>query len=200
MAEWETVLITIFSSLSIILGSCANLLVIISFILFSSVREGTSLFLISLSVADFLVCAVYQPLLVNCFNHPDQSQFCVLAKSFLGYGLLTASLNGLLTVTFDRFVSIYLPYKYVVWITERNTALLVKLSWVVSLVMGTLNAINYSSARIVAHVYTTAIIVVVPVLYGVIYNEARKRQERECCREDAIVWCAKVSRALVLYW
>ena len=161
MAAWETVLFTIFNCFSLVLGSFANFLVIISFILFSSVREGTSLFLISLSVADFLVCTVYQPLLVYRFNHPDQNKFYVLTQSFLGYCLFTASLNGLLTVTFDRFVTIYFPYRYMVWITESNTALLIKLSWVVSIVMGILNATSYTGVKFVAQVYTTAIIVVV---------------------------------------
>jgi len=185
MTAWESVLFTIFNCFSILLGSCANFLVIISFILFSSIREGTSLFLISLSVADFLVCTGYQPLLVHRFNHPDQNQPYVLAQSFLGYGLFTASLNGLLNVTFDRFVTIYFPYKYVVWITERNTFFLIKLSWVVSLVIGILNAISSTGARIVAHVYTTAIIVAVPILYRVIYNEARKQARRLTERSTA---------------
>ena len=178
MTVWETVLFTIFNNFSIVFGSFANLLVIISFIVFSSIREGTSLFLISLSVADFLVCTVYQPLLVYCFNHPDQNKFYVLTQSFLGYCLFTASLNGLLTVTFDRFVAIYFPYKYVVWITERNTALLIKLSWVVSLVTGTFTTTSSTGARIIAHVYTTVIIVAVPILYCIIFNEARKQARR----------------------
>ena len=185
MAAWESILFTVFNCFSILLGSCANFLVIISFILSSSIREGTSLLLISLSVADFLVCIVYQPLLVYRYNHPDQNQSYVLAQSFFGYGLFTASLSGLLNVTFDRFVTIYFPYKYVVWITERNTSLLIKLSWVVSLVIGILNSINSTGARIVAHVYTTAIIVAVPILYGVIYNEARKQARRLTERSTA---------------
>ena len=51
--------------------------------------------------------------------------------------------------------------------------MLIKISWVVSLVMGILNVISSTGARIVAHVYTTAIIVAVPILYGAIFNEAR---------------------------
>ena len=185
MIVWEKVLFTIVNNFSIIFGSFANFVVIISFILFSSIREGTSLFLISLSVADFLVCTLYQPLLVHRFNHPDQSTFYGLTQSFLGYGLFTASLNGLLTVTFDRFVAIYFPYKYVVWITERNTALLIKLSWVVSLVTGTFTTTSSTGARIIAHVYTTVIIVAVPILYCVIYNEARKQARRLTERSTA---------------
>ena len=185
MTAWETVLFATFNCLSIIFGSFANFLVIVSFILFSSIREGTSLLLISLSVADFLVCTGYQPLLVYRFNHPDQNKFYVLAQSFLGYCLFTASLNGLLTVTFDRFLTIYFPCRYMVWITESNTALLIKLSWVISLVMGILNAASYTGVKIVAQVYTPAIIVVVPILYGVIYNEARKQARRLTERRTA---------------
>ena len=118
------------------------MLVIRSFLIFSCAREGTSFFLINLSVADFLVCAVNQPLLVFRFNHPNQNKFFLLTQSFLVFGLFTASLNGLLTVTFDRFVAIYFPYKYVIWITEKITARLVLTAWMVSLMMGILNCIQ----------------------------------------------------------
>ena len=59
-----------------IIGSCANFLVIVSSLLFVSILdiEGTSSFLVNLSLADFLICAVYQPLLVIRFNQPDQDR------------------------------------------------------------------------------------------------------------------------------
>ena len=177
MASWETTLFTIFNSWIIILGGCANLLVICSFILFSCAREGTSFFLINLSVADFLVCAVYQPLLVFRFNHPNQNKSFLLTQSFLGFGLFTASLNGLLTVTFDRFVAIYFPYKYVIWITEKITVRFVLTAWMVSLMMGILNCISRAGLSC-AHKYTTAVIIAVPILYAAIYREARKQARR----------------------
>ena len=176
MAAWETILYTIINSILIMLGSFANLLVISSFILFSSIREGTSFFLINLSVADFLVCALYQPLLVYRFHHPDQSNLFELPQRFLGYGLLTASLNGLLSVTFDRFVAIYFPYKYVIWITEKNTARIILASCVISFAMG-LICLSKAALRL-AYVYNTAIIITVPILYCVIYREARKQAGR----------------------
>ena len=152
------------------------MLVISSFILFSSVRGGTSFFLISLSVADFLVCVLFQPLLVYRFSHPDQSKLYELTQRFLGYGLLTASLNGLLSVTFDRFVAIYFPYKYVIWITEKNTERLILASCLMSFAMG---LICLSKAALtLAHVYTTAIVITVPILHCVIYREARKQAGR----------------------
>lgn len=175
MTDRETFFFTIFNSLLIILGSCANLLVTGSFILFSSIREGTRLFLVSLSVADFLICAVYQPLLVFRFSHPDQNQFFLSTQTLLGYGLFSASMNGLLSVTFDRFVAIYFPYKYLIWITSRNTAIMISISWFVSLVMGIINCINNTRSRIVSHLYATTIIIVVPILYGIIYKEAIKQ-------------------------
>ncbi|XP_078352099.1 adenosine receptor A1-like [Oculina patagonica] len=180
MAAWETVLFTIFNCLSLVIGSCANFLVIVSSLMFISVRdiEGTSFFLVSLSVADFLLCAVYQPLMVIRFNHPDQTQSYLLSMSFFGYSLMTASLNGLLAVSFDRFVVIYLPFKYITWMNETNVALLISISWVVALAIGILNLSNNFGAKVIAHLYTTIIIVVVPILYGVIYKEARKQARR----------------------
>ena len=177
MAVWETVFFTVFNCLSLVIGGCANFLVIVSSLLFISVRdiEGTSLFLVSLSVADFLLCAVYQPLLVIRFHYPDQNQFYQPSSLFFGYSLAVASLNGILAVSFDRFVAIYLPYKYINWMNERNVAFLISVSWVVALAVGILNVSGNFGAKVIAQLYTTITIVVVPILYGVIYKEARKQ-------------------------
>ena len=177
MAVWETVFFTVFNCLSLVVGSCANFLVIVSSLLFISVRDiqGTSLFLASLSVADFLLCAVYQPLLVIRFNHPDQNQSFLVSTWFLGYSLMTASLNGLLAVSFDRFVAIYLPFKYITWMKETNVALLISISWLVAIATGILNMSNNFGVKVAAQLYTTIVIVVIPILYGVIYKEARKQ-------------------------
>ncbi|XP_078349571.1 adenosine receptor A2a-like [Oculina patagonica] len=180
MAALETVFFTVFNCLSLVIGSCANFLVIVSSLMFISVRdiEGTSLFLVSLSVADFLLCAVYQPLLVIRFNHPDQTQSYLLSMLFFGKLLMTASLNGLLAVSFDRFVAIYLPFKYITWMNETNVARLILISWVVALAVGILNLSDNFGVKAFSHLYTTIVIVVVPILYGVIYKEARKQTQR----------------------
>ena len=177
MAVWEAVIFTGLNCLPVVIGSCANFLVIVSSLAFRSVRdiEGTSLFLVSLSVADFLVCAVYQPLLVVRFNQLNQDRSFVLTTSFIGYSLVTASMNGLLAVTFDRFVAIYLPFKYITWMNKKNVALLISISWVVALVAGISALSEIFVVKVISQLYTTIIIMAVPVLYGVIYKEARKQ-------------------------
>ena len=180
MAVWETVFFTVFSCFSLVVGSCANFLVIVSSLLFISFRDiqGTSLFLVSLSVADFLICAVYQPLLVIRFNHPDQNQTYLVIMRFFGYSLMTASLNGLLAVSFDRFVAIYLPFKYVTWMKESNVSLLILISWLVALAIGILNLSDNVGVTVTAQLYTIIVIVIIPILYGAIYKEARKQARR----------------------
>ena len=180
MAVWEAALFTALNCLSMFIGSCANVLVIVSFLLFISVRdiEGTSLFLVSLSVADFLVCAVYQPLLIIRFNQPEQDRSFVLSTSFIGYSLVTASTNGLLAVIYDRFVSVYLPFKYIAWMKKRNVALLISMSWLVALVAGISALSETFGVKVISQLYTTIIIMAVPILYGVIYKEARKQARR----------------------
>lgn len=162
-----------------IIGSCANFLVIVSSLLFISVGdiEGSSLFLVSLSVADFLVCAVYQPLLIIRFNQPDQDRSFVLTTSLIGYSLMTTSMNGLLAVTFDRFVAIDLPFKYITWMNKKNIALLISISWLVALAAGISALSEIFSVKVISQLYTTIIIMAVPILYGVIYKEARKQAE-----------------------
>ena len=130
MADWDSVLIVFFNSGTAILGSCANLLIIISFFVFNSSRQPTEILLINLSLADFLVCAGYQPLLVLKFKNYGVSQ---VYMSFIGHSVITASMTGLLAVNFDRFSAIYFPYKYITWMTEKNTISLVTISWMISL-------------------------------------------------------------------
>lgn len=180
MAGWQTVLFTVLNCLSMIIGSFANLLVIVSSLLFISVTEieGTSLFLVSLSVADFLVCAVYQPLLVLRFNHPDQNRAYSLSQYFFGFSLMTASINGLLAVTIDRFVAIYLPFKYIYWINEKNVAVLISLSWLVALAIGIINLSTNLVVKVIVCFYVAMTIVLVLLCYGVIYKEARKQARR----------------------
>lgn len=117
MADWDSVLIVFFNSGTAILGGCANLLIIISFFVFNSTRQPTEILLINLSLADFLVCAGYQPLLVLKFKNYGVSQ---VYMSFIGHSVITASMSGLLAVNFDRFSAIYFPYKYITWVTEKK--------------------------------------------------------------------------------
>ena len=178
MAVWEAAFFTALNCMPMFIGSCANFLVIVSSLLFISVRdiEGTSLFLVSLSVADFLVCAVYQPSLIIRFNQPDQERSFVLTSSSIGHSLMTASLNGLLVVTFDRFVAIYLPFKYITWMNKKNIALLISISWLVALVLGISSAIF--GVRVISGLFTTLIIIALSILYGVICKEARRQARR----------------------
>ena len=175
MADWDSVLIVFFNSGTAILGSCANLLIIISFFVFNSTRQPTEILLINLSLADFLVCAGYQPLLVLKFKNYGVSQ---VYMSFIGHSVITASMSGLLAVNFDRFSAIYFPYKYITWVTEKNTISLVTISWMISLSAGLLIVSNFSIAVHIFHLYISLIIVLVPLMYIVIYREARKQARR----------------------
>ena len=178
MTAWYTILLMAVNSFSLIVGSCANLLVVISFFVFVTAKETTELFLVSLSVADVLLCAVYQPLLVIRIGNAAQNRSFILAQSFFGFALMIASLNGLLAVTVDRFLSIYMPFKYFSWMTERNAVRVIAASWVTSLIMAMLNCAAHSVGIIVVQVYATIILFLVPVLYSVIYKEARKQAKR----------------------
>jgi len=177
MTVWEAGFFTALNCLPIIIGSCANFVVIVSSLLYISILdiEGTSSFLVNLSLADFLVCAVYQPLLVIRFNQPDQGRSFVLSTSFLGYSLMTASMNGLFAVTFDRFVAIYLPFRYITWMKKKNVALLISISWLVALVTGISALSEVFCVQVISQLYTTIIIMAVPILYGFIFKEARKQ-------------------------
>ena len=86
---------------------------------------------------------------------------------------MIASLNGLLVVTFDRFVAIYLRFKYIIWMKKKNIALLISISWLVALVAGISASSEMFGVKVISHLYSTIIIIAVSILYGVIYKKAR---------------------------
>ena len=176
--HWETTLLTIVNSVYLIVGSLANFLVVISCFLYTPNREATDLFLLSLSVADFLICAACQPFLIIRINWPAPKRFVTSAMSVSGYGLMIASFNGVLAVTVDRVVSICLPLKYTHWMNERNARTIISASWVTSATMVVLHSANVGVVNVVTQVYIAAIYVLVPLFYCVIYKEARKQSRR----------------------
>ena len=194
--QWEMILLSILNSIALVVGSCANVLMIFSFLLYNIRREASELFLVSLSAADFLICVVYQPLLIyQANNHPATSQLLKSIMAGFGYGLMIASLNGLLAVTLDRFVSIYLPFKYVYWMTERNASRIIAASWVTSLIMAVLGSDTVDVGKPIIHVFTVIILVLLPLLYCVIYREARKQARRIAAQCPAGPFAAPKNRA-----
>ena len=174
-AHWEVIILTALNGVSSIVGSAANLLIIVSSLLNHAEEGATELFLINLSATNLLICAIYQPILVWFINDAAKSNTVFSLMAYVGTGLTTAFLNGLLVITLDRFVSIYLPFKYVYWMTERNSGRIILVSWILSVLMVIVSRITFFASRVIVNGYIATVLVMVSLFYSVIPTATEKQ-------------------------
>lgn len=118
-----------------VLGTLGNSLVLSSIMKFDNLREIPDLFIFSLSMSDFLVTAIYQPLksyrLANLEQVSMQMKLLALSR-FLGLFSLIASITNMFGVTVERLLSIRFPMKYDLGVTRRHAAITLVCIWIFS--------------------------------------------------------------------
>ncbi|XP_017296862.1 trace amine-associated receptor 13c-like [Kryptolebias marmoratus] len=112
-----------------------NLLVIISISLFRQLHTPTNLFLLSLSVSDFLVGLLLMPVRIL------QKGGCWFFGSFMcgffnlmSYIITSASVGNMVLISADRYVAICDPLRYPNKVTQGKAKICVCLCWTCSVV------------------------------------------------------------------
>ena len=122
MTTGEVISLTVVSSGISSVGTVSNILLILAVFLTRQLRERfTAVLLISLSVCDVIICAVYVPMYIYDIHHGPSATFELLRWA-LGFWLFVASLNGELIVTLDRFIYICYPYRYINLMSKKYLA------------------------------------------------------------------------------
>lgn len=126
--------LSIANIVSILLGTLGNLLVIISVIINRNMRSTTNFFVASLAAADLVVTASCMPLfyIYNVLTWPDWP-FGKAGCSILSYLVhmsVMASALSLLSISYDRFLSVFFPMRK--FITKNRAKMLVASIWFVS--------------------------------------------------------------------
>ncbi|XP_078349633.1 alpha-1A adrenergic receptor-like [Oculina patagonica] len=121
------------------LGTLGTSLVLLSIIKFESLREIPDLFIFSLSLSDFIVTAVYQPL--EAYRLPRLQQLSVNTVyyqilHFLGIFSMVASITNMFGVTVERLIAIRFPLKYDIMVTRRRAIATVVCIWIFSATCG----------------------------------------------------------------
>lgn len=173
----EVMSLTAFSCVICMIGTLSNVLLTIAVLLTRELRKRyTAVFLISMSVTDTIICAVYEPMYIYDINH-GSSAVMEKVRYRLGFCLLLASLNGQLTVTLDRFINIFYPYQYIALTNTRFVVLSAFfIQWFNAILLTLLSLLT--SRPVFSVVYVAVIVIGLASLHISMYCAAQQHQRR----------------------
>ncbi|XP_020626775.1 adrenocorticotropic hormone receptor-like [Orbicella faveolata] len=158
------------------LGTLGNSLVLSSIMKFDDLREIPDLFIFSLSMSDFLVTAIYQPLknyrLANLDQVSTQMELFAISR-FLGFFSLIASITNMFGVTVERLISIRFPMKYDLVVTRRRAVITLICIWIFSFTLVILVSTELLSLMLLSTYFTMVLLGTVSI-YLYIFLIARK--------------------------
>lgn len=140
--------------------------------------------LLSLCIADLLVCGIFQPLYIYRFNYSDQDSVFVTVQVFVGHLSILSTLNSVVLIAIDRLVAVYKPLRYIVWITSSRMYKITATLWAMA---GIISFLRIAPAwaeimKLVVYTYSTVSFLFVALSCFVIYRTSVKA-------------CSKVSSA-----
>ncbi|KAK6170563.1 hypothetical protein SNE40_018928 [Patella caerulea] len=130
-----------------LLISVGNLLTIIAVYKTPSLQTIPNMFVVSLAVADFLTgfAILYYmfnmiPVLEYYFNN---MKYLCIVRYALVYTYIAQSVLSLCLISVDRLLYIKYPLRYLTSVTARNAGIMIAISWIFSLIIGTVPLYNY---------------------------------------------------------
>ncbi|XP_039873783.1 adenosine receptor A1-like [Simochromis diagramma] len=118
-------------------STTGNLLVCVAVGLNRKLRTVTNYFLVSLAVADICVGAIAIPCaILTDIGMPRHNLYlCLLMLSVL-IMFTQSSIFSLLAVAVERYIAIFMPFRYQVLMTPRNAVLVILTTWILAFLIG----------------------------------------------------------------
>ena len=179
----EAIGIAILSACSAIVGSVGNLLVIVAVATSRYLRTVPDFFIVSLSLADVLVTAIAQPMLIyQTFFYPLEAKTTCNAlnvtSSFVAHLALLASVTSMTAVTLDRLVAIRFALRYATWVTARRSTVVIVFTWLVSLAMTLVYTVPEDVDLMGLWAYVTTNLLATVLIYVYIFSIARGQENK----------------------
>ena len=132
------------STLTSLIATSGNFVIILTILNSYRLRENvTYIFVLSLSIADFLVGLVAQPLFIfNVFTRLKYSKVCAAgyAATFIS---CSGSINGIIGITLERFLYIVNPEKYDRLLGRKRAIAIIIFLWCIGISITALHVTLY---------------------------------------------------------
>lgn len=129
--------LSIINGFSCAFGSLGNLALIIVIILHKQLHGASEILLMSLALADFLICGIYLPLLLIRLNTNEKLPTVMnQSRRAIGQAATVCGSLNLLTLTVDRLIFFYRPLRYSYWMRKKTVIMLMILIYGISLFVG----------------------------------------------------------------
>ena len=173
-------IINVFLSIA---GTTGNLLVCFVIYRNEELQTGVNYFIFSLSVADFTVCSIAQPLYIYYLNQKGNTRDLETFK-LISYIALHSSFLNLLLLTINRLLAIWFSFEYVIVMRGKNIALIVFFGWILSVIM----AIGFISSplKVAAPYFHLAMLLMFLLMYLKIFCIAKKQRRQIVSQFESI--------------
>lgn len=136
--EPNVIALAVLNSLLSAFGSTMNSMVVFVICKNQNLQKGLNLLILSLAVADFMNCAIAQPMYVhavlNC-KHETRSMF---QQAFIVVAFITlhASTTNLVAITLHRMKALSRPFTHLLLVSKKQVLVAVTLVWLLSVCVG----------------------------------------------------------------
>lgn len=157
MTEPKLVLLAIFNSLLSVFGSLMNLVVAFVIVKNPNLQKGLNLLLLSLCVADFMNCAISQPMYVHTIlnNSDETGSTYPLVFTIIAFITLHASTTNLVAMTLYRMKALARPFTHFLLVSKQQVLISIALVWIASVTVGVFFATD--AGKLVAAYFHLAI-------------------------------------------
>ncbi|XP_025016167.1 muscarinic acetylcholine receptor M5 [Tetranychus urticae] len=133
----ETIIIAFITGCFSIITIVGNVMVMISFKMDKQLQTISNYFLLSLSIADFLIGLISMPLfsLYTLLNRWPLGPFICDTWLAIDYLISNASVLNLLIISFDRYFSVTRPLTYRARRTTKKACIMIATTWIISLLL-----------------------------------------------------------------
>ena len=180
LSSQESIGLAIFTSLQTAIGTTANLLVIIYFLVPRNYKNRctSDKLTLNLAISDLVSLTTYLPW---------RTHLLLLRKGTKDYKIyaslyvvcIFATGNAIISIAFDRFTAVIWPLRYKVLITKRVSSTFIAVSWMSAVLLGVLHRLSYifdkhKDYEMFLCVISFVQLVVLTVIYSVLLIQSRK--------------------------